>query len=953
MKTPIFNPVHATAFSTRLCNIYLGRYFSIIVCCLICGILKSQPIIKLFSPTTGPAGTTVVIQGQNFSPSPDSNAVYFGKAKADVMSSSANWIKVKAPSGATFEPISVTVNKLTGYSPRVFLETFTNGEGFTAGSFSSPLAINNSGYYNLFYDFDGDGKLDMISSDVGHNNYNKNINYSSFSVYRNTSQAGVISFTQQETHYLPNSPTNPINWFLFAADIDNDGKPDLLIQPTQSFYFRTYLLYKNTSKPGYISFAEPGLNSQTDQDFSSFIAYRDLNFDGTPELTFATASSYIRTENFKINGGASTMLGTGKYSHFEIADLDLDGKPDIAGLNVSQIEIGRNTTLNAPNNSTLSFNDTMSLSMSNSFFTIGDINKDTRPDIVAFGYTDPNSISIFENRSMPGKLRFRAPVSYSLPQKPISMFLTDMDGDGKVDILCYSSTEDNYNSVTNIFILKNTSVDNTVSFAQPVTYNIYPKSTLLAVGDIDGDSQPDILLSYTLYARPTAYYLKNLMAKPLNPPTISSFSPTVAGKGDSLYIKGKNFTGIASITLGDSAVNFFSVTSDSTITALVGNGATGQVSVKSSLGTSVKKGFTYLNQISINIFSSLPVTACDNSKDRLGQFLTTIRTTIPNRPANSYYVWFQNGIEVGNRSFPLQTWKIKTGDKIWAELMINGTSIKKSNVIEIGPLLPILKPSIKVITKSTTVCKGSNVTFSTSVVNSSADPFYQWLKNNIPVGHNTATYTDSALNDNDLIACIIKVAENCSVSPVISLPVRVTVINSIPAQPSAITGPSIVTAGSTGNTFSVSAAADAASWTWTVPKGTSITSGKGTNAIVAKWGSGGGQITVVASNACGPSSAAIKTVTIETTGAAVAQLTAFPNPARNNISIVLSGTSNNAYIIELRDSQGKLLQSHKNTSVKGVVNENFNTSNYSSGLYYVIAIDQKNNTISKQVIIEK
>src|SRR5580765_777639 len=62
-----------------------------------------------FSPTQGGAGTTVTIQGQNFSATPSSNTVKFNGTTATVAAATINSLTTTVPAGATTGPISVMV----------------------------------------------------------------------------------------------------------------------------------------------------------------------------------------------------------------------------------------------------------------------------------------------------------------------------------------------------------------------------------------------------------------------------------------------------------------------------------------------------------------------------------------------------------------------------------------------------------------------------------------------------------------------------------------------------------------------------------------------------------------------------------------------------------------------------------------------------------------------------
>jgi len=81
------------------------------------------PIITSFSPANGPIGTTVTIDGSNFSINISNNIVKFGTVRAAVISATSSQLSVIVPSGATSQPISVTVDELTAFSGTSFSVT--------------------------------------------------------------------------------------------------------------------------------------------------------------------------------------------------------------------------------------------------------------------------------------------------------------------------------------------------------------------------------------------------------------------------------------------------------------------------------------------------------------------------------------------------------------------------------------------------------------------------------------------------------------------------------------------------------------------------------------------------------------------------------------------------------------------------------------------------------------
>lgn len=80
----------------------------------------------------------------------------------------------------------------------------------------------------------------------------------------------------------------------------------------------------------------------------------------------------------------------------------------------------------------------------------------------------------------------------------------------------------------------------------------------------------------------------------LPPTTISAFSPTSASTGTTVFIIGSKFTGATDVSFGGTPAASFTIDDDQTISAVVGTGASGSVSVTSPNGTATLAGFTYI-----------------------------------------------------------------------------------------------------------------------------------------------------------------------------------------------------------------------------------------------------------------------------------------------------------------------------------------------------------------------
>ncbi|MBS0571464.1 MAG: IPT/TIG domain-containing protein [Proteobacteria bacterium] len=83
----------------------------------------ASPTISSFSPASGPVGTSVTINGANFSSTKTSNTVKFNGTSATVTSASTTKLVVTVPSGATSGAIAVTVSGKTGTSSGDFTVT--------------------------------------------------------------------------------------------------------------------------------------------------------------------------------------------------------------------------------------------------------------------------------------------------------------------------------------------------------------------------------------------------------------------------------------------------------------------------------------------------------------------------------------------------------------------------------------------------------------------------------------------------------------------------------------------------------------------------------------------------------------------------------------------------------------------------------------------------------------
>jgi hypothetical protein len=121
--------------------------------------------------------------------------------------------------------------------------------------------------------------------------------------------------------------------------------------------------------------------------------------------------------------------------------------------------------------------------------------------------------------------------------------------------------------------------------------------------------------------------------------------------------------------------------------------------------------------------------------------------------------------------------------------------------------------------------------------------------------------------------------------------ILVSVYTSPPPRPGSITGPSIVCNGSSGNTYSISNVSGAFAYSWNVPMGATITSGQGTNTINVTFGSISGNVSVLATNACGGSSNITRTITVQSVPTTVTTITGSNSLCVNSSNILYTASA--------------------------------------------------------------
>ena len=434
--------------------------------------------ISSFSPESGPVGTTVLITGTHFSTTFNDNIVYFGSVKANVTAATDTTLTLTVPLAASFLPISITINNLTAFAPKPFIVTFSCGSPLTVSSFgiAKTFQIPNFGTWNIATgDLDNDGKPDVVSASYPDN---------TISIFRNTGTPGNISLGTRQDIYSGKRTDD-----VLETDLDGDGKLDIVVYNDDES-INDLSVFRNTSTPGNISFAplsffNSGLNGDK-------ITTGDFDGDGRIDLLVTLAFQGISIlRNISITGNISFEPGITFSSPIHsiigaTSDLDGDGKTDIAFTNFDNtISVLRNTTINGM----ISFAPKVDYAYGFTGFelSIADMDGDGKPDMLVTHTTSQadSNISIYLNTSTVGNISFAPKINYFTGLRPFKLAISDMDGDGKPDIIATGGS--------GMTVIKNTSISGTLSFAPKQTYSATYSGQNLAIADMDGDGKADIV----------------------------------------------------------------------------------------------------------------------------------------------------------------------------------------------------------------------------------------------------------------------------------------------------------------------------------------------------------------------------------------------------------------------------------------------------------------------------
>lgn len=381
-------------------------------------------------------------------------------------------------------------------------------------------------------DMDGDNKPDLVSVNYGSN---------TVSVLRNTVSSGTIDAAAFSAKVDFATGAQP--FFVSTGDADGDGKPDLLVVNSSP---NNLSVLRNKAIAGAINAAsfDPKADFATG-GYPVSIAISDLDGDNIAELVAANAASNsvsvlkIRSSQspptitsftpsaapvgstVTITGSNFNAAASGNTVYFGAVKAPVTSATTNsltvtvpAGATYQPISV-TNTSRGLTGFSSKSFATTFSnpfgtgipanyynppvdiLTGRYQYLTLGDLDGDGKPDLIATGISNGKFVSVYRNVSTTGSITassFAPRVNFPVRDGgPYSATVADVDGDGRLDIITVTLFNFYF------YILRNISTSGTLdstSFAPAVEFNsdAYPRKAVFK--DEDGDGRPEIQISY-------------------------------------------------------------------------------------------------------------------------------------------------------------------------------------------------------------------------------------------------------------------------------------------------------------------------------------------------------------------------------------------------------------------------------------------------------------------------
>ena len=146
--------------------------------------------------------------------------------------------------------------------------------------------------------------------------------------------------------------------------------------------------------------------------------------------------------------------------------------------------------------------------------------------------------------------------------------------------------------------------------------------------------------------------------------------------------------------------------------------------------------------------------------------------------ASPLYQWMVDGANVGGDSAVFTDAGLNSGDVVSCTMTSDAACVLNpvvgSNNVSIV-VTPIPVSSVVIAGSGNNICQDSLVRFTATPFNGGVDPDYQWTVNGMDAGGDSVVFSDSALNNGDVVSCVMTASLTCSAPATASQPVTMIV----------------------------------------------------------------------------------------------------------------------------------------------------------------------------------
>ncbi len=289
-----------------------------------------------------------------------------------------------------------------------------------------------------------------------------------------TQQNASASFQNQTTFATGSGPGD-----VATADLTGDGNTDLVVVNQGSNTVNVLLGNGNGTFQAQQTFAV-GLDPR-------MVAVGDLTGNGIPDLV---------VDNFESNT-VSVLLGNGNGTFqtqetyavgnlpiaVAIGDVTGDGVPDLVVANLLSNSV---SVLRGNGNGTFQAQTTIATGSRPYSMSVADVNGDGKPDLLV-AYRNNNTVGVLLGN---GNGSFQPPTTYAVGAGPISVTAADVNGDGNPDLIIINSFNNAGGNSISVLLGNGNG-----TFQAQTTFATGSEPDSVAVGDVNGDGKPDLIVS--------------------------------------------------------------------------------------------------------------------------------------------------------------------------------------------------------------------------------------------------------------------------------------------------------------------------------------------------------------------------------------------------------------------------------------------------------------------------